>query len=229
MSRLIIIGGRRPVAVEFLGLSAEDASFANSILVSGFDFGAAADGLKIVVVAHFFSAVGADPQITGGTIDGVSISTIKDVTSVSSSVADFGAWLVGVELPGGGTGDISLTFSDSVFCRLAVYRVTNAGLVPTDTGQQVWTGTTTTPQDANADVDAGGAFFGATTAWLSGGTVTLSGVTPDYATRITTDSDYRISCGFEVLSSATLAKTASVARSGGAGNWHGALATASLR
>ncbi len=227
MSRIIIIGRGRDVDAEYVGLSASVSNH-NSLLEEDFDFGDAESGLKIVLIVHFYAFPGANPQITGGTIGGASISTIKAVT-MSSGTIDLACWIVGADLPGGGVGDISLSFSDNVYCKLAVYRViNNISLTPNDTGQNTWASTTSSPKSADADVLDGGAFFGGFTVRKNSGSPPVSGITPDYQTSITADTDYRIVGGFLEMAAAATG-TITVGNSGAPSTWDGAIAAAGLR
>lgn len=229
MSRLIIIGGQRPVSVTFVDLFDAGTVLSGGATVASVPFGTAASGRKTVIAVHAFSNGGDDPVLTAATINGET-ATIHVGDALSPDSIDPSLWFITADNPTGTSGNVGLTFSDHVGVYLGVWSMTGAqSTTPTGTPDINVFGFTTSSQTVNTDVENRGVQFAAATVLHDGGTESFTAgiTTPDYIQQFGTGIG-DVMGGFELITSDESARAATIAKSGG-GDWRGVLATVSFR
>lgn len=220
-----MFGGRRPIECVFIDFLTS-ATPGSVQLFEDLDFDV---GGGILVAVHWLSS---NPRtLSSATIDGVS------ATEVATATGDVGGGTVGVSLiaanlPAGGIGDVSVTFSGSVDnCEIGAYRLRNfVSLTPSSTpGELGWNSSAPNTRSTSADVLAGGLYLVASSVFHSGGTTVLSGVINSYDFDFDSANVYHANGGFEVVEADTIGKTATVTKSGGAANMTGGLIAVPFR
>lgn len=221
MSRLIIIGGERPVTVEYMGL-------ANAVVPVS--FGAESSARSIIALINLSATSGTNPSVSSATI-GAATATVYPGAGATESpghpnTGDQGVQWIGAT-PSGTSGTVNPTFSATAGFTAYVWRVMNLrSLTAVDTASSVIP-STSSPFTINADAQKGGAFFGAGTIMRDSGTAILTaGVTEDYG-GINGGSRYNV--GGHALISANETNRALTVDKTGAPDMRGAIAALSLR
>lgn len=204
MSRLIIVGGRRPAEVTYLGEGPATSSGTGSVMdFAGVDFGTE-NPTRVVAIPVFWATDGSARTITAATIGGAT-AQVDQQQFVNAVASRLYTGIISAQVPTGTSGAVQITFSGSIPNNLEIhsYSIVNLAEYPTLVDADNAQASASTDTTLLLTTKAGGVVLGSALARNAGTAYTLTGITEDFDTTIFS-GDFRKAGGSAEVASADI-------------------------